>query len=82
MSFRDKVRAVGVWFAAVGLIAIGCLTGAVQLPAASKTVTPFENGIQTPAARAVAIMEADWHIPVKHQPAVEPCGCTLGKLLY
>ncbi|WP_368714328.1 hypothetical protein [Paraburkholderia sp. EG287A] len=82
MSFREKVCAAGVWLAAGGLLAIGCMTGAVQPPAASKTAALFAAGIKTPAARAVAIMEADWRIPVKHRPVVEGCGCTIGKLPY
>lgn len=75
MRFLEKTI---VWLAAGGLLLIACLTGAVHLPSAPKLTL---SG-QTPAARAVAIMEADWHIPVKHQTAPEACGCKLGKLQY
>jgi hypothetical protein len=82
VSFREKVCAAAVWFAAGGLLVIGCLTGAVHPPALAKTAALFATEPKTPAARAVAIMEADWHIPVKHRPVISDCGCSIGKLPY
>ncbi|MBK3780247.1 hypothetical protein G3A43_08250 [Paraburkholderia aspalathi] len=80
MSFRAKVGAVGVWLAAGGLVVIGCLTGAVHPPAVPKKAELFAMALRTPAARAVATMEADWRIPGQLRPALESCGCKLGKL--
>lgn len=68
----EAIGALGV----LGLLAIAVATGAVPLPNMARD----PGLLRTPAARAVATMEADWRIPVKHHAAAEFCGCSLGQL--